>query len=157
MEAYLTLTDADALAATLLGLTHYQAADDATRSAALLTASIEIDAASRWQGRKYDPDQAREFPRVPYEGTVWDWVDGYAVVPDLVRIAVLRQADFLLDTVRRAKLAQIEDGLASQSVGSISESYARPTPAGQASGWDRLCSEARDLLARYRLTSGPLR
>src|SRR5687768_9997064 len=97
--AYLTNTDADALAATLPTLPAWSAASSANKTKALERASIDVDAAMPYQGRKYDADQANQFPRIPFDDApgsaaqganpragVWDWdADANeAVVPDAV-------------------------------------------------------------------------
>src|SRR5690242_974788 len=73
MPAYLTSSDADAIAATLPAalLAAYLAADDAAKTAALVQASADVDAAGPYRGRRYDPPpagaQTLEFPRVAYD------------------------------------------------------------------------------------------
>jgi len=68
MTAYLTTSDAQALAATLPGLEIFLAKDDASQAALLLLASMDIDRRKRYQGRKYDPTQGNEFPRIHGDG-----------------------------------------------------------------------------------------
>src|SRR4051812_47182862 len=67
--SYCTLAEADAIAAAMPGLAKYKAADSATRTAALLAATLDVDAAGPWQGRKFDlaTPQVLQFPRVAYE------------------------------------------------------------------------------------------
>jgi hypothetical protein len=178
MAAYLTHTEADALAATLPGLASYLAlATTAAKDAVLLQASEEIDDAMPYQGRKYALGQEREFPRVGYESagvrgqeagvsdatlipsTIWDWdeAEAEAVVPARVKLAVLRQADYLASGRREAMVQRQESGLASQSVGGMSESYKDVADAGGGTeAMGLLCVEARSAMARYRLRSGPM-
>jgi hypothetical protein len=165
MDSYLT----NATAATLisqLGLTRLAAKTTAEQDTLLLLASIDVDAAGPWQGRKYDPEgaitgtvQEREFPRVPHEDqtVVWDWDEDAdaAVVPWNVNAAVAIQANELADTDRQAHLQKLRDGLAAQSAGSLSESYrAEAIAAGPQTNWQRLSDRAKAMLARYRATYG---
>lgn len=81
----------------------------------------------------------------------WDWdiENNRAVVPLDVKLAVVRQANALA-AGRGATLAPLHDGLASQGVGSLQESYfAGATP-------QKLCLEAWELLKRYELRSGSM-
>jgi hypothetical protein len=151
----------------LLGLSSLVAATAALRQPAVDLASIDVDNAGPFQGRKYalgnqgssGTDEAayqeREFPRVPYGGFYWDWSDekDAAVVPDMVLIATLLQADNIVAGQRDQRLQAIADGLASQSVGSLSESY-RDVPAAMGQEAQRLCARAAEIMARYRLRTG---
>lgn len=164
LPTYLTTSQADALAAQLPGLAAYKALpDDASKLATLSLASMRVDASRRWQGRKYDPDQVLEFPRLPYgssvrlyAGGVWDWdTDAQqAVVPQNVKLAVLYEADSIaagtLDRVRNA----IASGLASQSTGSLSEAYNTALAGVSAMA---LCPESERLMSRYKLATGGMR
>lgn len=170
--SYLTVTDADALAATLPLVTAWSAAGSVAKAPALELASQRFDLAYRFQGRRFDGTQALEFPRVAYDGgrepgatyegqqqslvaaTIWDWdADaGEAIVPQLVKRAVLYEANSILAADRDRVLAAIHNGIASQSVGSISESY-RQLPAA-ADGGPVLCREADLVARRYKLRSG---
>src|SRR5262249_10640077 len=107
------------LAATLPSskLPAYRAASSDDKNAALLDASWRLDNAYAYQGRKYGPDvltaQTLEFPRIA-RGDIWrgrplpQWrsfgtdvwdidTDGNVVVPHNVLLAVLYEADSLLD------------------------------------------------------------
>ncbi len=116
-----------------------------------------------------------EFPRVPWPeavagcslplvsggwtgNSVWDWdaESNAAVVPQRVKIAVVHQANWCLDPARAEALGRMQSGLASQSVGGLSESYQSGEAAGGSAGWRMLCPQARMLLERYRLRSGRL-
>lgn len=181
---YLTITEADAIAATLLSslVASYTAAGSTQRQAALEQASADVDNAFRYQGRRYDPDgsitgsaQTLEFPRVAYPeqyrpfgcafpgsltanaSCVWDWDDsaGVAIVPDLIKRAVVLQAADRLEGTRLAKLQQ-RWGLSAQTTGSLSETYAPAAGAGSTEAQMRVCPEALNLLQRYRLRSGGL-
>lgn len=158
------------------------ATDDA-KGRALEQASYEVDAAGPWQGRKWVPDaagyptgttrQLRQFPRVAYEtlpgafpfggarglaDVVWDWDDTLqaAVVPYDVKVATLYQADSILAGTRAQQLAAQQAGLASQSVGGISESYRAGAGAGPSRGLQLLCLPAAALMEKYQLKTGRL-
>lgn len=169
MTSYNTVTTARATA-TALGLAKVTAATDAALTAALIRAAMQIDAAMRYQGRKFDSIQVLQFPRVTGQGSiaypspgmlstidpcpvlVWDWdaTTGAAVVPDQVKIAECLQAEYLLGNPNSQRQQAIADGVASQSVGGQSESY-RPDAKAQS-----LCVEAKQLLLRYQLVSGAM-
>jgi hypothetical protein len=185
MAAYLTVDDADGLAATLPAalVSAYAAATEEQKAAALEQATLDVDAGGPYQGRRYAAAQTLEFPRVPYPGSidptrqaggqscygdVWDWDSDAqaAVVPRNVKVAVLYQANHLLSgaaTQTSDRQQAIADGLASQSVGGMSESYRDPASGGGAAGGGSgsagqalLSPRARQLLARYGLKSGRL-
>lgn len=178
-DVYLTLAEADALAAVMVAaqVAVYVAAGTADRTASLLEATRRIDAAMRYQGRKYELDQVLEFPRVPYESgsigrqlagppyppntqiplVIWDWDanNDVAVVPAVVKRACLLEANSILDGRRDDALDAQARGLASQSIGSASESYTQAS-AGQGAQ-ATLCRQAMQLMDFYRLRSGPMR
>jgi hypothetical protein len=177
-DSYLSVSDADALAATLTGLASYTAASSGAKLNALAEASGRIDTAMRYQGRKYDPAQVLEFPRVPYESSligrqtwppypdsravpdvVWDWdsTANAAVVPARVKRACLIEADSILAGTRDDRLDAQHDGLASQSVGPHAESYRPPASGGVGGAASSLCRRAYELMQPYRLVSGQLR
>ena len=163
---YLDTSDADTLAATLLDVASYLAATTANKQKALNQASVEIDRAMSYQGRKYDPTQALEFPRVAYESpvdsflpmlanqgavqTIWDWDDdaGEAVVPDDVLVACVYQANSLLDGDRAERLDAQHDQVASHGADGLQESY-----SGAASV---LCRRAHLFMRKYQLKTGRL-
>jgi hypothetical protein len=175
-DAYQTVAAAEVLAAGLPGMTAWKnlggdAQATVKKAAALLLASFDIDSI-RLQGRKYDSAQIREFPRIDgsllpttnyplsthgleARATVWDFdpSTNTAVVPHQVKMAVLFQADSILAGDRDSRLQAIADGLASQSVGSLSESYQAAVVAG---GVNPLCERAARLMGKYRLRSGAL-
>jgi len=168
LPAYLTQAEADTLAAAMLNLDAWGTASSAQKTAALEQASYDLDDALAYQGQKYDPTQALQFPRVarstgvegPYPpgvptppSVVWDWDDdtNAAVVPPRVLRACLAQANDILDGGRKQRLDAIHDGLASQSTGSLSESY-RADALRDA----KLCREAMQLVECYRLKFGRL-
>src|SRR4051812_45989277 len=109
---YLTVDEAGVLAATVVGLAAWSAADDAAKGAALAQASSDVDAAMPYQGRPVDLDATAQFPRIAYQGApdaapvarasgadvVWDWdaVTNAPAVPRAVKLAVLYQADAIL-------------------------------------------------------------
>jgi len=170
---YLTVSEADTLAASVLGLLQWPAATSTEKTSALDAATRLIDTALRYQGRKYDPAQALEFPRVAYDGgvpgaaqqtgaavaeVVWDWdaTTNAAVIPDAVKQACLIEADEVLQDVkgksqRWRRLDEQHQGVTFDLTGSTAEAYRKGTaPAGR-SGLSR---RAYELLARYRLLSG---
>lgn len=161
-SGYVTVDEANSMAELLLNVGSFTAASSADKAAAILLASDQIDNAMRFQGRRYDEDQAREFPRVsrdiirtgrfPVQDGVWDWDsdNNEAVVPTPVKHAVIYQAASLLSNARESRLDDMHDGLAAQSVGGMSESY-KETHSHQA-----LCRRAYELLQRYQLRTGRL-
>ncbi|MCC6681504.1 MAG: hypothetical protein IT445_11440 [Phycisphaeraceae bacterium] len=182
-DSYLTVAEAREWGASLpgTGVTTLMAKTDEQLGVLLFAASLDIDAAMPYQGVKYDAsgDQVREFPRyqrvvtsqqpappewavgqglaLPVAGIgVWDWDSDTdtAVVPDQVKIACLYQAASLCDESFQGRLDAIRSGLASQSVGSMSESYLKPTDLP--GGLSGLCDRAQRLMDRYRLRSAPL-
>ena len=161
---YLTVSEADALALTTLGLVQWPAATSAEKSGALDAATRLIDTALRYQGRKYEPAQSLEFPRVAYTGgdgvaeLVWDWdpATQSAVVPPPVKLACLLEADEILQDLkgksqRWRRLDEQHQGVTFDLTGSTAEAYRKGTaPAGR-SGLSR---RAYELLVRYRIASG---
>ncbi|QOV87409.1 DnaT-like ssDNA-binding protein [Humisphaera borealis] len=159
--AYLSLADADTLADALPELAAYKAVTDDEKSAALLQATIDIDSAMSYQGRRYDADQPREFPRsfdsdpAVTPSRVWDWDDDTqsAVVPASVKRAALYQADAILAGDRELRLSAQHDGVVYEQTGALAESYKSTSGPGVRSG---LCRRAWIVLRRYRLQSGRL-
>ncbi len=154
-HSYLSVAEAADVAGTLLGLDAFAAADDARAAAALSEATATIDA-QRWQGGKLDAAQLRAFPRRPYgDGTRWDRLLVGGVEVDAVPFAILQaavvEADALLAGAAAARERR-QQGLASQSRGPMSESYAAPA----AGGIPQLCQRAETFVRRYRLKSGRL-
>jgi hypothetical protein len=138
LASYCTIDDADAIAAALPGLASYKAADDVAKAAALSLASLDVDAAGPWQGRKYDlsTPQVLEFPRVAYEtaasvsrfqggqlgagvalvnggfgfgNLVWDWDAANNVA--VVPAAVKMASVIQADAILDGKLAKLLDDL----------------------------------------------
>ncbi|HRK31696.1 MAG TPA: hypothetical protein PLD59_11510 [Tepidisphaeraceae bacterium] len=157
MSTYQTLGDAVALAATLPLLDQFSAASSDVQARALQLASLRIDQV-RYQGRKYDAAQVRQFPRsdCQTDGTVTDWDDDTdtAVVPVNVKMAELYEAESIIagdfDRITHA----IATGIVSQSTGSLSESYRQSS--GELQSALRLHPETTRLLSRYLLRSGRL-
>lgn len=164
-----TVANAAILAVTMPGLTAFKAASTATQRAAMGMAALRIDSAMRYQGRKYDPTQTLEFPRVaygsampnqavpqpwPFSGTeIWDWDDATnaAIVPPKVKVAELLEAESILKgTKRDERLQAIADGVASQAIGSLNESYFKPD------GRPKLSLDADRIMRRYELRSGQI-
>jgi hypothetical protein len=166
--SYLTTSGADALAATLPTLSNWSGATSGDKAKALLRASLDVDNAMPYQGRKYAPDQENQFPRVPYDAppatpafdrdpraSVWDWDSdaNEVVVPEDVLVAVLMQADTILSGDREPRLASQHDGVVYDQTGSVAESYKQTEGPGVTTG---LCRAAWVLLRKYRLKSGQL-
>src|SRR5205085_488632 len=84
---YLEVAEADTLAADLPTLTAWSAASSPDKELALNQASLDVDGAMPYQGRRYDAQQSRQFPRVAEddgaagttdlvvspESLIWDW------------------------------------------------------------------------------------
>lgn len=182
MATYLTQSDADALAATMVAsqVSAYVAATSAQKTAALEAATLRIDSAVRYQGEKYDPAQALEFPRNPYPSqslgqpiswppyppsspaglTIWDWDadNNVAIVPDRVKRACLLEANSILEGSRDAALDAVAGGVKSESVGSAAKTYISPGELKDTPGaTSPLCRLAFQLLEIYRLRSGAMR
>ena len=160
--SYITVEEADAYAAAELDASAWDALSAAQKAAALCQATDEIDAV-RWQGRVYDEDQERAFPRIAGElpsddadgalaTAIWDYDDdaGEAVVPEAVKRATALQAMSLAAGVREARLDDRHDGVTGTSAGGVSETYDAGRPA------EILCRRAWQLLRRYRLRSGKI-
>lgn len=179
--SYLTWWRADRLAAQMDAdeVASYLAATRDQKRRDLKKGTADIDG-QKWQGSKYDPTQANEFPRVAnpsfsppfpiansagiynnpnwstYPGisdSIWDVdANGVAIVPQRVKLATLYQAN-ATRAGRSSRLEAQHDGLQSQGVGSLSEAYVG-TAAGAAA--PKLCNEAWELLKRYELRSGAM-
>ena len=171
--SYLTVAEGDALIASTLALLAYPPATALDRGAALDAATRLIDSALRYQGRKYDPAQVLQFPRVAYDAghadayalvpggpaeLVWDWdaSTSAAVIPAAVKLACLLEADEILQDVsgksqRWRRLDEQHQGVTFDMTGSAAEAYRKGVPAAGRSG---LCRRAYELLAPYRLMSG---
>lgn len=169
-RSYLTVAAADELAATLPTLAAWSAATSPNKARALERASIDVDGAMPYQGRKYDPAQVNQFPRVPYDNSppnaapvvggsgsasVWDWDASLneAVAPEDVLLAVVLQADANLAGEREPRLSAQHDGVVYDLTGSVAESYKYTQGPGVSTG---LCRAAWVLLRKYRLKSGKI-
>ena len=161
---YLTVSEADALAAATLGLLQWPAATSTEKANALDAASRLIDGALRYQGRRYDTAQALEFPRLAHEGgdraaeVVWDWdaTTSAAVIPPAVKQACLIEADEILQDLkgksqRWRRLDEQHQGVTFDLTGSTAEAYRKGTAAAGRTGLSR---RAYELLARYRVAAG---
>jgi hypothetical protein len=90
---------------------------------------------------------------------VWDWdpTTNTAVVPDQVKLAECLQAESILAGDREERLQAIADGVVSQQVGSLAESYAGGrNGAAAATEASPLCERAKRIMQKYRLRSGRL-
>jgi len=160
--AYLTAIEFRTLAAGMMavtGIAALLAMDDYTLDTVLWTASMDIDAAMRYQGEKYAANQPLEFPRRPYGSNpiVWDWDDnaGRAVFPFNVKLACANQAAWLQQPKFAKRMEDIRSGLASQSIGTASESYVKAADI-VAGGFTGLGDRTMRLMERYLLTTGRL-
>ena len=166
---YLTVSEADALSASVLGLLQWSAATAPEKSAALEAATRLVDGALHYQGRKYDSAQALQFPRAARDGregrdgaaeVVWDWdaTSAAAVIPPAVKLACLIEADEILQDLkgksqRWRRLDEQHQGVTFDLTGSTAEAYRKGTaPAGRTG----LSRRAYELLSRYRLASGKM-
>ena len=160
---YLTVSEADTLAASTPGLVQWGTAIASDKTKALDAASRVVDTAMRYQGRKHDPAQLLEFPRIAYDAAplaeaVWDWdaTAGAAVIPPAVKQACLLEADEILQDLagksqRWRRLDEQHQGVTFDLTGSMAEAYRKGTaPAGRTG----LSRRAFDLLSRYRLVTG---
>ena len=161
---YLTVSEADALAGSTLGLLQWGAATTTEKTNVLDAATRLIDTGLRYQGRKYDSAQTLEFPRAAHDGGegaaegVWDWdaTTSAAVIPPEVKQACLIEADEILQDLkgksqRWRRLDEQHQGVTFDLTGSMAEAYRKGTaPAGRTG----LSRRAFDLLSRYRLVSG---
>ena len=165
MPTYLTVSEADTLAATTLGLIQWSLSTVDEKSAALDAATRLVDDAMHYQGRRYDPDQPLQFPRAAFDDggraeAVWDWdaVAGAAVVPPAVKRACLIEADEILQDVkgksqRWRRLDEQHQGVTFDLTGAAAEAYRKGIPAAGRSGLSR---RAYELLVPYRVVSGKL-
>lgn len=166
---YLTVAEADALAASLLGLVQWSASSPTEKANALDAATKLIDGGLRYQGRKYDAEQSLQFPRVAYDDggaslstrgadLVWNWdaTTSTAIIPPTVQRACLLEADEILQDVkgksqRWRRLDEQHQGVTYDLTGATAEAYRKGTPSAGRTGLSR---RAYELLAPYRLVSG---
>ena len=161
---YLTVTDADALAPSLLALAQWNASTSAEKAGALDAATRLIDSGLRYQGRKYDAAQLLQFPRMARDDdagaaeSVWDWdaATSAAVIPAAVKLACLIEADEILQDLkgksqRWRRLDEQHQGVTFDLTAGAAEAYRKGTAAAGRSGLSR---RAYELLAPYRLVSG---
>lgn len=154
MASYLTVAEADALAATLQPpVSTFALATTDAKTGALAEATRRIDAAYRYQGQRYMWEQELEFPR-SFNGRLIDRdpSTGFAVVPEAVKLACIRQADSILRADEERIKAEDRIGLTAQSSEGLSESYATPLTPAQA----MLCAYSRSLLEKYQARTGRL-
>jgi hypothetical protein len=94
-NAYLSLEDASAIAATMLFADAWNAATDLARTKALITATSLLDR-MRWQGKPLAPTQSLAWPRIPEHA-----VPGYPLAtetPPAIAKASVELAAYLLQT-----------------------------------------------------------
>lgn len=164
---YLTVTEADALAATTVGLVQWPTATSTEKTNALDAATQLIDTALRYQGRTYDPAQTLQFPRVAFDAggrpssaaaeLVWDWdaTANASVIPPPVKRACLVEADEILQDLagksqRWRRLDEQHQGVTFDLAAGAAEAYRKGVPPAGRTGLSR---RAYDLLAPYRVVS----
>jgi hypothetical protein len=168
---YLTVAEADVLAASVLGLMQWSASTTTQKTNALAAATKLIDAALHYQGRKHDSAQTLQFPRVAYDAgsaaggfassaaeLIWDWnaATSTAVIPEPVKHACLIEADEILQDIagkspRWRRLDEQHQGVTFDLASGAAEAYRKGIPAAGKSGLSR---RAYELLAPYRVVSG---
>ena len=94
-NSYVSLAQADEIAATRLFTAPWNGTTDAARTKALMTATALLDR-MRWQGRKVAPTQPLEWPRVP-DRCPTGYPLSVAVIPPIVT-ATVELAIHLLST-----------------------------------------------------------
>ncbi len=158
--SYITVAEADVYAAAEVEASAWSALTDDQKAAALVRATDELDAV-RYQGRKYESDQDRRFPRVIDEQlradgsvetqSVWDFDEdeNEAVVPDAVKKATFLQSLSIADGSRDHRADDRHDGVTGQSAGGVSENY-------EDQPMRILCRRAHLLLKRYYLKTGKI-
>lgn len=164
--SYLTVDEANQIAAAFPALANWPAASSDVKARSLAQATDEVDHAMPYQGRRFDFAQAMEFPRIAYDdfahfgqpagpAVVWDTnsADGVPVVPLDVRRAVLCQADAIIGGTRNTRLDAQHDGVVYELANADAESYKSSAGPGVQTG---LCRAAFALLKQYRLKSGRL-
>lgn len=175
-ETYLSTDEASTILTSLPRLASAKRATSDVLAAALLMATIDIDAAGPYQGHRFWPRQKLEFPRMAYPGPgaalppiplyldpffwpeffsgmiVWDWSDDLcrAHVPFKVKLATLIQADSVIAGDRDQRIQDIQDGLTQQDAGGVMEQYR------QDANPSRLCDRARRIMDYYVLRQGKL-
>jgi len=155
LSAYNTADDSADFASQLPDDAAYEAASDAVKDAARAMATIDIDRAMPYQGRKYDCDQDLEFPRIDGSRLIdrnLSSDDPPAVVPQKVKLAAHFQERAIIAGTLTARRDRVARGLTSMSTGSLSESYAVSLEGF--SSQDILCPEALAIMEKYRLRTG---
>ena len=193
MDSYLTQADADVMAAQMLSTevaAYLAASGTATapaltdREKALLAATRAIDAAMRYQGRRWDPTgfitgtpQVLEFPRVAYQGSFTPWMGYGGIWPDASwpgypgfsgtviwdwdgtnKVAVVP------DDVKRATLFEANSlllGNRKERTDARHDGVTSQSGDGLAEAYAGdcpiLCAAAHQIMVKYRLRSGEMR
>jgi len=110
VDSYVSLEDANAIAADRLFSGLWTDADDDTRCAALKTATSFLDRL-RWQGRRVAPTQALAWPRVNVNAP-----DGYPLSPEIPAIIRTATVEFAISLLSQGDLQR--SNLQMQQVGS---------------------------------------
>lgn len=112
------------------------ALSDAALLQQVTIATLRVDASGPYTGCRAAIDQVLEFPRT-----------GQDAVPDAVELAVLYEAEWMLDPARKRAATALAAGVASQSTGGLSVSYA--SQAATSLLESPLSEMSRLLLAQY--------
>jgi hypothetical protein len=153
-DAYLSVAEADTLAATLPALAQWPAASSGDKAKALQLATIEIDVAMPYQGERYDTAQLLEFPRRDGARIIdWDSEANQAVVPPNVKLATLLQAEEVLTSGRLDRLSKVHQGIVYDQTAGMAESF---KGGGEAGLRTMLSIRAYQIMRRYALRSGRL-
>lgn len=140
--SYVDVATASAYLADHIDGAGWTDATAARQETALVTATRAIDRLAL-RGAPADDEQALAFPRREMTGYGWAL---QATVPQAVRDAVCEEALALLDGERRQRQQLQAEGVASFSLGALSESY-RAGGSGASTGL--ASSTARALLGPY--------
>lgn len=127
--SYISVADADAYHLAR-GNTAWAVATEANKEAALVRATSALDGlySSRWPGRRYNQDQALDWPR--YDA--WDR-DGYPLVGVPQRIKDATSAAALVELSEAGALSKSQErggSIRREKIGSIETEYAPGAPAG---------------------------
>jgi hypothetical protein len=174
-DSYLSIADGRSMAALLPGMAAIAALADEQLGPMLLLASLDIDMAMRYQGRKYDLTQTREFPRVAYgapmnqigglipapglltpDTVIWDYdpTENVPVVPQNVLMATLYQVLWINQPKYSDILDKVRTGIAQEQIGTGSIAFAKVADIAAAGGLTGLDRRAYSLMARYVMQTG---
>lgn len=127
-NSYVSVADADAYIAIRLYSDEWNAADTATKQAALATATATIDELYQWKGEKATSTQELHWPATGAVDCNGDDINS-TTIPNAVKNAVCEQALYLLKFDALQTPTSIMQGLSAATVGSLSatfDKYATP-------------------------------